>query len=104
MLSSIAANSNDIFMVTSAEGLKSDQGGPEILYVNDAFTRETGYSYEEVIGKTPRILQGDKTDPIELNNLKQALLDGRSYQGELLTYTKDGIELWVDINIVPLIE
>src|SRR4051794_689244 len=39
-----------------------DQPGPVIEYVNPAFTRMTGYSAEEVIGKTPRILQGPLTD------------------------------------------
>ena len=102
MLSSIAANSNDLFIVTDAEELQYEKGGPEILYVNEAFTSFTGYSYDEIVGKTPRILQGPKTDPEQLSLIRATLLKGESYQGELINYTKDNEEYWVDLNIIPL--
>jgi PAS domain S-box-containing protein len=47
--------------------------GPRILFVNKAFTEMTGYSAEEVIGKTPRILQNEDTDRRELDKLRIAL-------------------------------
>ena len=102
MLSSIAANSNDIFIVTDAEELRSEKGGPRVLYVNEAFTRYTGYTPDEIVGKTPRILQGSKTDPKELDLMRDALSKGKPYQGELVNYTKDNEEYWTDINIIPL--
>ena len=56
-----AAVENDVILITEAEPI--DQPGPCVVYVNDAFTRMTGYTREEVLGKTPRILQGPGTNP-----------------------------------------
>ncbi len=102
MLSSIAANSNDIFLVIAAEQLDEPNGGREILYVNDAFVRFTGYSFDEAVGNTPRMLNGNKTDRDQLLAIRDALSEGKAYQGELINYTKTGREYWVDTNIVPL--
>lgn len=104
MLSSIVANSNDIFIVTEADDIDAENNGPRIIYVNEAFTRLTGYSYDEVIGRSPRILQGAKTDRQELNRIRLALEQGKPFVGELLNYTKSGKELWIDINIAPIID
>ncbi|MEL7054542.1 MAG: PAS domain S-box protein [Cyanobacteria bacterium J06588_5] len=60
LLQSVVVNTNDAVIITEAEPF--DEPGPRILYVNDAFTQITGYQPEEVLGKTPRILQGPKTD------------------------------------------
>ena len=50
----------DAIIITEAQ---LDAPGPRIEYVNAAFTRMTGYGIEEIVGQTPRILQGPKTDP-----------------------------------------
>ncbi len=60
LLQSVVVNTNDAVLITEAEPI--DEPGPRIIYVNEAFTRTTGYTLEEVIGKTPRILQGPKTN------------------------------------------
>ena len=62
-------NANDGVIITNADL----ENGPEIIYVNDAFTRLSGYEAEEVIGKTPRILQGEGTDRATLARLKASL-------------------------------
>lgn len=71
LLEYVMTYTNDAILITEAEPL--DSPGPRILYVNDAFTRMTGYSPEEVIGRSPRILQGPKTDKKELKRLSEAL-------------------------------
>lgn len=101
-LSSIAANSNDIFIVTKADKLSAEEGGPEIIYVNEAFTRFTGFSFDEAVGQTPRILQGEKTDRNQLDLIKRSLAEGKPFQGEIINYTKNNVEYWVDVNIIPL--
>ena len=67
--------------------------GPKILYVNDCFTFLTGYSYDEIIGKTPRILQGPKTDRTVLDKLKKDLQSVGYFKGGFTyNYKKDGSE------------
>lgn len=82
--------------------LTLEKPGPKIVYVNDGFTRMTGYGREEVIGKTPRILQGPKTDRAVLDKLKQRLKDGQAFFGHTVNYRKDGTEFINQWDIHPL--
>jgi diguanylate cyclase (GGDEF)-like protein/PAS domain S-box-containing protein len=80
-----------------------DSPGPEIVYVNEGFCRMTGYAPEEVVGKTPRILQGPKTDRAELDRLRRCLSRGEPFDGgEAINYRKNGSEYVVNWHIVPL--
>lgn len=96
----VLRNSKDGVVITEANF--NEEGGPTIIYVNEAFTRISGYSSDEIIGKTPRMLQGANTDPATLKRLRSCLEAGQPFQGELLNYTKDGREYWLDISIVPI--
>lgn len=82
--------------------LELEKPGPQIVYVNDGFTRMTGYTKEEVIGKTPRILQGPKTDPKVLETLKKRLKEGQAFFGHTVNYRKDGSEFINQWDIHPL--
>lgn len=99
LLEATVVNAKDGVIITTA-GL--DGEGPEIVYVNEAFTRISGYTAEEAIGKTPRILQGPDTDRDELDRLKSVLSQGKSFKGELKNYTKSGDPYWLDISIAPI--
>jgi PAS domain S-box-containing protein len=90
----------DSFLVTEAE--PKDLPGPRISYVNDAFTRMTGYTREEVIGETPRILQGPNTDRAALDRIRVALENWQPVREEVINYRKDGSEFWVDFSIFPI--
>ncbi len=76
--------------------------GPRIVYVNDGFTRMTGYTREEAIGQTPRILQGEKTDRNVLHTLRERLVQGKSFFGHTVNYRKDGSEFINQWDIHPL--
>ena len=73
--------------VTTAE---LDLPGPQILYANSAFTRMTGYSVSELLGRTPRLLQGPETDKTVLRRLREALLDGHDFIARAINYRRDG--------------
>jgi PAS domain S-box-containing protein len=79
-----------------------DKPGPEIIYTNPAFTKMTGYTAEEVLGKSPRILQGPKTSRRLLARLKEQLARGEQFQAESINYKKDGTEFFIDYYIDPL--
>lgn len=100
LLESAVENTQDGILITEAKHV--DAPGPELLYVNQAFTRITGYDLDEVIGRTPRLLQGPKTDRSQLDKIKTAIQEQKPVQVELLNYRKNGSEFWVELNIVPI--
>lgn len=86
LLESVITNTNDAVLITEAEPF--DEPGPKIIYVNEAFTKMTGYTAEEVIGKTPRILQGPKSDKKELAKLSKAIRNWEPYEVTTINYKK----------------
>jgi diguanylate cyclase (GGDEF)-like protein/PAS domain S-box-containing protein len=96
----IVALANDAVVVTDANPI--DGRGPKIVYVNAAFSELTGYAPEEILGHTPRVLQGAETDRDELDALKAALREHKPVRTQLLNYRKDGSPYWIEINIAPL--
>lgn len=79
-----------------------DQPGPRILYVNAAFTRLTGYSAAEVLGRTPRLLQGPATDRAEIARLRRDLETKAEFAGLTVNYRRDGTPFVIDWHITPL--
>jgi PAS domain S-box-containing protein len=99
LLGSAIEQTKESIMITDAE---LDLPGPKIIFVNPAFTRMTGYNEAEAIGKTPRILQGPRTDKAGLNRLRQNLERGKVFSGEAINYRKDGKEFNLEWQIAPL--
>ncbi len=97
----VLATINDVVLVTEAELI--DLPGPRIVYVNPAFERMTGYAAAEVIGQTPRILQGPRTSPEARAKIRAALQAWQPITIEILNYRKDGSEFWVELAISPVI-
>ena len=76
--------------------------GPEIAFVNQGFTRMTGYLAAEVFGKTPRILRGPNPDRAVLARLRRELTEGLPFGGEVINYHKDGSEFWLEWTVAPV--
>ena len=93
--------SGEAIMITSAE---LDEPGPRIEYVNPAFTRMTGYEAHEVLGRTPRLLQGPGTERTVLDRMRSALAAGEAFQAEAVNYRKDGTSHVVEWLITPVRE
>ena len=100
LLRSILENANDAVLVT--EGTPIDEPGPRIVYANAAFSRTTGYSYDEIVGRSPRVLQGPETDRARLDEIRAALEANGSVRTEVLNYRKDGTTYWVELDVVPV--
>ena len=76
----------------------------QIVYVNPRFTRLTGYSLEEVLGRNPNILKSGKTTPEEYARLWQTIQSGGEWHGELLNKKKSGELYWEAAVISPIID
>ena len=74
-----------------------------ILWVNRAFEEMTGYTSSEALGRIAGdLLNGPETDQETVARLAQSVAEGEPFRGELLNYTKDGQEFWVETNLVPV--
>jgi len=94
LLSAAIEASDQMVMITNAR--------QEIVYVNPAFTRITGYQASEAIGRTPRLLQGPETSQATRLGLREALARGQQADAEILNYRKSGEPFWVETSIVPV--
>jgi PAS domain S-box-containing protein len=93
-------NTSDAVVITSAQLPNSSD--VKIVFVNDSYVKMTGYSIEEVLGKSPRILQGPLTDMNEIGRLKNAIVNWLPCEIEIINYKKNGEPFWVNISIVPV--
>ena len=74
----------------------------KIIYANNAFKALTGYAPSEVIGKTPRILQGPGTDRKVIARLGKALKKGGKFEGRAINYRKDGTPFIMYWRVLPV--
>lgn len=76
-----------------------DAPGPTIVYVNPAYCSMTGRSRTDVLGSSPRIMQGPLTDRAELDRLRTDLDAGRPFEGETVNYRSDGTPFIINWRI-----
>ncbi len=99
-LISMVENSNEAIMLYDSRELH--QKGPIISYVNKRFEAITGFSKGEVLGKSPSMLEGEKTDKTKLSQLHQAMVKGQAQKIVVTLYTKRQQEFISEINLFPL--
>ncbi len=99
LLETAIKQSNEPVTIMTAQ---LDPPGPQIVYVSPAFTKLTGYALEEVIGQTPHILQGPKTDPSVLRRLCKDCMAGEVFHGEAINYRKDRSEIHLEWTAGPV--
>ena len=97
LVKSLVENMTEAVMITDAGEENYD---PPILYVNPSFTELTGYAPKDIIGKTPKILQGPDTEREVLEDLKDQLSDRKKFMGRTWNYRKDGSEFMMEWEIV----
>lgn len=100
-VAAIAGVTEPVFVTEPSSAL--DAGTP-ISYVNDSFVRATGFEAHEIIGKTPRILQGVATDKRALDDIRQAQTRRVPYQGTLTYYKKDGSAFESQVSMRPVVD
>lgn len=75
-----------------------------LVWVNPAFTRITGYGFDEALGRNCRFLQGPATDRSSVQAMRAALDDARSTTVTVLNYRKDGIAFWNEVSMSPVFD
>ncbi len=94
-LALVAQKTQNAVVITDEKGC--------IDWVNEGFTRLTGYRLEEIKGKTPgSFLQGPKTNQNTVQEIRKSLKKCRHFDGELFNYNKNGNGYWISISIAPI--
>ncbi len=95
LLGKVVSQINEAVMISDNTGC--------ILWINEGFTRITGYSLQDVIGKKPdAFLLGPLSDKNIINNIKLNLFKGEAIVEEMIHYRKDGSDYWAMISIKPI--
>lgn len=102
LFQSAVSNANEAVVICKAD--KQDPASSPIVYVNAAFTRMTGYTQDEVSGKNPRFLQGARSSRAQRSRIREALVAHETVSAEIINYTKQGEEYWVELTIVPIFD
>lgn len=76
--------------------------GPRIVYANPSFENMTGYSVVELIGKSPKILQGPLTDRSVIEEMRVCMRTGKYFEGTTINYNKEGYPYNVEWSISPI--
>lgn len=94
-LALVAENANDSVVITRADG--------RITWVNETFSKITGYSYDEAIGHTPgELLNAPETDPRTIRRLISAHKSHKPMRIEVLNRRKDGSVIWMETSLTPI--
>ena len=96
LLQVLAENSFVSILVTDASA------AGKIIYANKAFKKLTGHDPVEVLGQTPRILQGPGTDKKVIDRLSAALKSGGRFEGKAINYKKDGTPFIMYWRVLPI--
>ncbi len=99
LLESAMQQTSDSIIITTA---RKEHFASKIVYVNDAFTRMTGYTPEDVIGRLSVVLQGSKTDSTEWFRLEGDQTTGKTFHLETVMQRKDGTKFHLEWRISPI--
>ncbi|WP_306017617.1 PAS domain-containing protein, partial [Balneatrix alpica] len=98
LLESVVINTTDGVVITDA----NVNPGPNIIYVNDALIKMSGFTRDELIGSSADIFHGDNSTQEGLKKIGTAIQNKQACNVELINYTKAGRAYDVSINISPV--
>lgn len=97
LLSLVASKTDNGVIITDKYG--------KIEWVNDGFTKITGYGAEEVIGLSPgKVLQGPETSSETRKNIRERIKNKQHVSQEILNYKKNGESFWINLDLTPILD
>ena len=75
-----------------------------MVYISNEFSKQTGYSIKESLGKNCRFLQGPETDKNDIKQIKLALKLKKRITIDILNYKKNGQKFWNRLRIIPIFD
>jgi PAS domain S-box-containing protein len=94
-LAMVASRTDNGVIITDAAG--------RVEWVNDGFTRLTGYDLADMIGRIPgQVLQGPLTDPTTREQMRRGVETGSGFSVDVQNYRKDGSQLWISMQVRPV--
>lgn len=102
LLEACVSQADDVVIIT--DGRPKAEGGPKIVYVNEIFTAKTGYAKEFAIGKTMDLLYGPDTQESAIDKINKGLINKKSVRVEMINYTANKTEFWVDLSVSPIFD
>lgn len=100
LLESVVTNATDAILITEARS--PDETVPRIVYVNNALLKMTGYSHDEILGKTPNFLLGPNSDRKQLTRLRNCFESSVHCEIETIFYKKNREEFWIHMAMAPV--
>jgi len=100
LLETVITQTKDAIVITDTDFHENEL--PKIIFVNPAFTNMTGFKAKEVIGKSPSMFIGPKSDLNELDKLFKALQSVNECFIETISYRKNKEEYWVNFSMIPI--
>ncbi|MBX3609530.1 MAG: EAL domain-containing protein [Hydrogenophaga sp.] len=101
LLETSVARLNDIVLIAET-GAQGGAAEPRIVFVNDAFTHHTGYSRDEVLGQSPKLLLELDPTVTKMREITQGLRDTQKARTELMVRRKSGALFWVELEVVSV--
>lgn len=100
LMETVITHAKDAVMITDND--ISENVIPKIVFVNQAFSEMSGYSAEDVIGKSPVIFNGPNTDKKEYSRLATAIKNKQETKVETVSYKKNKEQYWVSFSMIPI--
>ena len=95
-LAYVAARTHNAVVITDRQG--------RVEWVNQSFTRLTGYAASEAVGQIPgRMLQGPDSDPATVEFMRGKIAKSEGFKSELVNYAKDGRRYWISLEVQPVL-
>ena len=94
----------NLALSATSQGVLVSDNKRIITYANDAASRLTGYTREELVGNSCSMLQGPGSSPETIIEMTSLLNEEQAFNGEILNYRKDGTPFWNELSITPVFD